>query len=219
MEDTQTTSPEARYPLAFDGNGNPIELPPDAVAWRVRRGGGRRGRPRHVFDPETGRQLEIPLTSTVDTLIDSGCSPDRYLLYPVDGEGHLIAGIIAVTEVSESDGEGKEAAPTAATEQGALLTVVTHQLATIKEQSQTLCRALEATTSGYGRVRPLEPPQAPIVLPRPEPQPDNNGGGGLLGGITPEQVGQFLGYAKMAFDMIRGGIGAPPAAAPVGGGP
>src|SRR6185312_13249257 len=106
MGEKQRASPEVRYPLAFDANGNPIELPPEAVKWRVRRGGGRRGRPRHVFDAETGRQLEIPLTATLDTLIDAGCTADRYLLYPVDGEGHLIGGIIAVTEIAEgADGE------------------------------------------------------------------------------------------------------------------
>jgi hypothetical protein len=227
MEENESApSPEARYPLAFDGNGNPIELSPEAVAWRVRRGGGRRGRPRHVFDSETGRQLEIPLTAGIDTLIDAGCAPDRYLLYPVDGEGHVIAGIIAVTEVSDSDGEGKEAAVTVGGEQSALIAVVTHQLATIKEQSQTLCRALEATTSGYGRVRPSEPPPQPIVLQRPEPSPPekDGGAGGLLAGITPDQIGQLLGYAKLVYDMIRGGATPTvPAGAPfgagVGGGP
>ena len=91
-------------------------------------------------------------------------------------------------------------------EQTALLTVMTHQLAAMKEQSQTLCRALEATTSGYGRVRPLEPPVAPIVVEQPPPLPDKEAGG-LLGGIKPEEIGQLLGYFKMAYDMVRGGGG------------
>lgn len=210
MDEKQRASPEVRYPLAFDANGNPIELPPEAVKWRVRRGGGRRGRPRHVFDAETGRQLELPLTATIDTLIDAGCTADRYLLYPVDGEGHLIGGIIAVTEIAEGvDGEPDPMAPMP--EQTALLTVITHQLAALKEQSQTLCRALEATTSGYGRVRPLEPPVAPIVVEQPPPLPDKEAGG-LLGGLKAEEIGQLLGYFKMAYDMVRGGGGAPPAA-------
>src|SRR5437899_2297037 len=97
---------EARYPLAYDANGNPIDVPPEAVAWRVRRGGGRRGRPRHVFDPETGRQLEVPLASTLDSLIDAGCPADRYLLYPVDAVGRVLLGTVAVTEVPEgADGD------------------------------------------------------------------------------------------------------------------
>src|SRR5262249_27843449 len=94
-----TSEQETRYPLAYDANGNPLDVPPEAVAWRVRRGGGRRGRPRHMFDPETGRQLEVPLAATLDSLIDAGCLGDRYLLYPVDGEGRVIPGVVAVTEV------------------------------------------------------------------------------------------------------------------------
>lgn len=203
MEETQRASQEARYPLAFDGNGNPLEVPPEAIAWRVRRGGGRRGRPRHVFDPETGRQLEVPLTSTIDTLIDAGCLPDRYLLYPVDGQSHVIQGVIAVTEVPEgADGESGAVSVAQPGEAAALLAVVTHQLATIKEQSQTLCRALEATTSGYGRVRPSEPPQQPLIVEAPSALPEKDGG--FLANIDPAQVAQLAGYAKMIVDMVRG---------------
>ena len=57
------------YSLARDADGNPLEVPAGAKAWRVRRGGGRRGRPRSVFDNETGRQLEIPLDATIEAKI------------------------------------------------------------------------------------------------------------------------------------------------------
>jgi hypothetical protein len=88
-----------RFPLATDANGNPLDVPAEAVAWRVRRGGGRRGRPRIVFDNETGRQLEVPLESTIDDLVDHGCPAGRYRLEAVDRSGHLLPGIVAVTEI------------------------------------------------------------------------------------------------------------------------
>src|SRR5205823_10589210 len=128
---------DARYPLAFDSNGNPVAVPEQAVAWRVRRGGGRRGRPRNVFDPETGRQLEVPLGATLDDLIDAGCPADRYLLYPVDGEGKIVSGIIAVTEIPE--GAGDE--PAAVESQPDLTREL---LATLRASNEALCRALEA---------------------------------------------------------------------------
>src|SRR5438094_4116345 len=80
---------EPKIPLAFDANGNPLEVPAGAVAWRVRRGGGRRGRPRTVFDGETGRQLEVALSSTIEDLIDHGCPPGRYRLEAVDASGRV----------------------------------------------------------------------------------------------------------------------------------
>ena len=91
------------YPLAFDGDGNPIMVPEEARSWRVRRGGGRRGRPRHVFDPETGRQLEIPITATFDDLIDLDFEADRYRLEAVDEAGHILPDVpAAVVEIRET---------------------------------------------------------------------------------------------------------------------
>src|SRR3954467_6272608 len=98
-----------RLPLASDPNGNPIAVPATAVAWRVRRGGGRRGRPRNVFDAETGRQLEVPLGASLDDLVDAGCVADRYLLYPIDVEGKVLDGVVAVTEIAADEDEVTEA--------------------------------------------------------------------------------------------------------------
>jgi hypothetical protein len=58
---TEESRGDLRYPLAFDSSGNPLTLPDEARMWRVRRGGGRRGRPRNVFDPQDGPPLEISL--------------------------------------------------------------------------------------------------------------------------------------------------------------
>src|SRR4051812_7618563 len=88
-----------RYPLANDVHGNPIELPPEAAAWRVRAGGGRKGRPRMVFDGDTGKQLEVPLGATLDDLEAMGCGPDRYRLEAIDGNGRLLPGVVAFTEL------------------------------------------------------------------------------------------------------------------------
>jgi hypothetical protein len=65
-ENATKTANEAetrRYPLANDANGDPLELREDPVAWRVKETPEKAGRPRSIFDPDTG--LENPLTSTI----------------------------------------------------------------------------------------------------------------------------------------------------------
>jgi hypothetical protein len=186
---------DTRYPLAYDGNGNPLNVPAGAVAWRVRRGGGRRGRPRHVFDAETGRQLEVPIGASVDDLIEAGCEPDRYLLYPVDAEGRVIDGVVAVTHVSaveEDDRAAREGA--GGGEAPVLVTLVIQQHQTIRHQAEMLARALEATTSGYGRVRPAAEP-APVVI---EPPIAPEAGGGF-------KADDIMKIAQMVFMMFQQG--------------
>jgi hypothetical protein len=189
---TEESQRDSRYPLAFDSNGNPIQLPEAARAWRVRRGGGRRGRPRNVFD-ETGRQLEIPLGAGIDDLIDAGCPSGRYLLYPIDGEGKVIPGIVAVTETPETALEPEDDGAPAVPQSDPLLR---EMLLTLKASNESLCRALEATTSGYGPVRPQPLPQ-PVYVEQPAPPKDE-------GGFKPEQMAQVAGMAKMVFDAIKG---------------
>src|SRR3954469_4179584 len=87
----------SRYSLACDLNGSPIQLPPEAVAWRVRRRTGKQGRPQCVYDFETGAQLELPLDATIDDLRPYG--PGVYRLDAIDKDGKIIAGVIAQTEV------------------------------------------------------------------------------------------------------------------------
>src|SRR5690242_5425734 len=137
-----------RYPLANDVNGNPLEVPEAAVAWRVRRASGRPGRPQNVYDPETGRQLEVPLDATVDDLRECGCGPGRYRLEAVDGDSRAIAGIVAFTELVP-DAEVRS-------EPAEVLAPMERLLETIEKQSDTLCRALEAMANAFGPVRPAQ---------------------------------------------------------------
>lgn len=198
-DDEEVEGP-ARYPLAYDLNGNPLKVPEAAIAWRVRRGGGRRGRPRNVFDPETRRQLEIPIGASVDELIAAGCPADRYLLYPVTAEGHIVPGIVAATEIPEGVGldepDGEAELPNR--------DLITQLLQTVRAQSDTLCRALEAATSGYGPVRPAAPPQ-PVVFEQPASESQS-------ASIKPEQIAEVASLAKSVFDMFRGPM--PPATPP-----
>jgi hypothetical protein len=209
-ENVATTAPKSasRYPLAYDSNGNPIDIPDEAVAWRVRRGGGRRGRPRNVFDGETGRQLEIPLGSTLDDLISTGCPADRYLLYPIDTEGRILAGLVAVTEVPEGD-DGDDDGSSPVDEKSSLLALLVRQQATIERQNEQLARALEATVSGYSPVRPPAPmAPTPIVMEQPiqaAPAPSGGFMDSLLN-AKPEQLMQVAVMFKQMFDMVRGGV-------------
>jgi hypothetical protein len=209
---------EARYPLAYDASGNPVELPPGAVAWRVRRGGGRRGRPRNVFNAETGRQLEIALGASLQDLIETNVPPDRYLLYPISADGQVIPGVVAVTEVppDEDDDENVEEGGALGTDSpNPWLAVVARQHATIEKlssshvaQSEQLARALGSAVSGYAPVRPPAPiAPTPIVMESPAvpaPAASPTLVESLLS-AKPEQLMQFGMIVKHVYDMIRGG--------------
>ena len=221
---------ELRYPLAFDANGNPVKVPPNARAWRVRAGGGKRGRPRNVFDATTGRQLEIPLGASIDDLIAANVPADRYLLYPVDGEGTIITGVIAVTEVQDTgddddDDDGRDETGSTQAKDPVLATIV-HQQETIrsqhdviKAQSEQLARALASAVSGYAPVRPVAPPPPPppvMMEPNAPAPPPDTGFLGSLANIKPEQVMGLFMVVKQAFEMFKGMSGGAPA---VGGAP
>jgi hypothetical protein len=135
----------AKYELANDLNGNPIDVPEGAVAWRVRRVSGKPGRPQTVYDPETGRQLEVPLDASIDDLRDCGCLPGRYRLDAVDGEGKGIAGVTAYTEISM----GPEVP-----DQNEIPAGVARLLETVERQSDTICRVVEALAQSFGPLRP-----------------------------------------------------------------
>jgi hypothetical protein len=217
---TPPSRSETRYPLAFDANGNPLTVPSGAVAWRVRRGGGRRGRPRNVFDAETGRQLEVPLGATLQDLIETNVPADRYLLYPVDAQGLIMPGIVAVTEVPADESEDADATGDAAglreDSTNPHIALLARQQQTIQAMASELSKSLAAAVSGYAPVRPQAPiAPTPIMMEQAQPSAPIPSGGMIdsLLNMKPEQMMQLAGFAKMMFDMIKGGgtIGAPPA--------
>jgi len=133
----RTNTASAPYPLAFGVDGDPLDVPAEAVAWRVKRA-GRRGRPRPVFDCETGRQLELPLTSTIDDLVEAGCPADRYRLEAVDAEGRAIPGVIAYCEVAADDEENTERRNDAGDETSVLAQLVRDTVTANNQALQTL---------------------------------------------------------------------------------
>jgi hypothetical protein len=112
-----------------------------------------------VFDSETGRQLEVPLSATVDDLIEHGCPAGRYRLEAVDGSGRVIPTIVAVTEIPEGVAEPEE-------DPRSTEPAVARLLQTVERQTDTLCRALEAMANAFGPVRPA--PMPTFVAPPPE---------------------------------------------------
>jgi hypothetical protein len=135
-----------KVPLANDVNGDPIYLPPEAVAWRVRKMAARAGRPKAIFDPETGRQLEIRIEATIGELAEAVSESGRYRLEALDADGHHIPGYVAFTEVV-SDGDEQ---PQAASPNGSFSEMV----ALVKQLVDTNSRVMEAMASAFGQVRP-----------------------------------------------------------------
>jgi hypothetical protein len=180
-EENVTT--KQQYPMAFDVEGNPITLPPEAVAWRVRRGGGRRGRPRSVFDQETGLQLDVPLTASVDDLADRGCKPDRYRLEAVDGDGRVIAGLVAIVELpSDEEAEAEETATLQPSDP------LSQAFALIEKVVNANSQTMQAMASAFGTVRPAHEQPLPILVEPPAaPTPPSSTG------MQPEQLVQMIG--------------------------
>ena len=144
-----------------------------------------------MFDLETGRPLEVRLDATMRDLVDRGCGAGGYRLEPVDADGRIIGGIIAITEIP------RDAVPDAP-EDSDVADGPDHydrMLLTIERQSDTLCRAFEAMTNAFGPVRPL---QMPIVV----------GEGGGEGGMKADQIAQTVAtVAKTVVDAWKGNGG------------
>ncbi len=156
---------EKEHPLAKDINGDPVEVPDDAVAWRVRRRSGKQGRPQSVFDPETGTPLEIELDSGIDELRPYGSG--GYRLDAIDGSGKLIAGVTAYVEVPAEEVAVVE--PQAPSETVVALRELTQLL---RESMTANTRALEAMASAFGPVKPASrgPAAEPVVVAAPTDQ-------------------------------------------------
>lgn len=70
--------------LAIDADGQPIDIPPEVVAWRVRRVKGP-GRPGLAHDL-MGRPITLPITATFQDLYDAVGS-GKYIVDPIDELG------------------------------------------------------------------------------------------------------------------------------------
>lgn len=178
-----------RHPLANDQNGDPVDVPTEATAWRVRRNSGANGgRPHNVYDPDTGRPLQIPLDATIDDLRQYGCKPGRYRLDAVTSDGRMIPHIVAVTEVV--DEEPVQAAVPA--EQ--VLAVPTRVFESIERLMDTVCNTMQAMSTAFGTVQPViaEPEQPVESPPTPEPQkPEQQKWAEVLGPLL-QQAGPLL---------------------------
>lgn len=159
-----------QHPLAFDMDGNPMTLPPEATAWRIRRGGGRRGRPRPVFDQETGRQLEVPLTANIEDLIEAGCKPDRYRLEAVDADGRLIPDVVAVIELPGARDDEDESAKATPSSPPSVQMDGNQQL--IAQLVATICGVTTAMIQ-HG-MRPAPGSETPVVIEQAKQEADPN---------------------------------------------
>jgi hypothetical protein len=95
------------YPLAHDESGLPLDVPPTATGWLVRRHAGGRGRPGAVYDGD-GRPLVVPLDATLEDLRGQGCPAGSYRLDAVDGTRRPL-GVAAYTELANEAGEARAA--------------------------------------------------------------------------------------------------------------
>ena len=150
-----------KVPLANDANGDPIYLPPEAVAWRVRKMAARAGRPKAIFDPETGRQLEIRIEATIDELAEAVAESGRYRLEALDADGHHIPGYVAFTEVVlDGDEQRQPASPNGS---------FSEMVALVKQLVDTNSRVMEAMASAFGQVRPQRGAM-PVHVEAPAPR-------------------------------------------------
>jgi hypothetical protein len=145
-----------KVPLANDMNGDPIYLPPEAVAWRVRKMAARAGRPKAIFDPETGRQLEIRIEATIEELAEAVSESGRYRLEALDVDGHHIPGYVAFTEVLLDSDEQQQSASSS---NGSFAEMA----ALVKQLVDTNSRVMEAMASAFGQVRPMRSSTPAIV--------------------------------------------------------
>jgi len=159
------------YPLANDENGNPIDVPPDAVGWRVRCSGGRRGRPRNIYDTETGRQLQVELGVTLDDLIDRGVPTGRYRLEAVNAEGRVLPHVMAYTEVPEGEEEDEDETsglpfPRSEGERlGRAMLALERQSETLRGVVSDVTQAFHCMVQAFAPMRPAPP--APIIVNEP----------------------------------------------------
>jgi hypothetical protein len=147
------------HPLANDANGNPIDVPAEAAGWRVRKLARRAGRPKVLFDAETGRPLELPLAISYEDFVETVGEAGRYRLEAFNAHGQIIAGCVAVTEVALDGEELEMAMPQNPAD------TLPHLVQLVGKLVETNARVMEAMASAFGQVRPAA--LTPVVVERP----------------------------------------------------
>ena len=108
--DPASTTPTAptypTSPLANDDEGNPIRLPEDAVAWRVRRKTG--GRPRHQLEGNK-QPMRLPLSYTMNDVEDI-LPPGGYRLDLVGANDKFLDLTVPIKVGEPSNADGDEEA-------------------------------------------------------------------------------------------------------------
>lgn len=182
-----------KTPLGYDASGSPLDVPEAGAAWRVRRTLGRPGRPQTVYDSETGRQLELPITGSLDDLRACGCGPGRYRLEAVDAESKaLVPAVIAFVEVvptpeEENDDDDGAAAASFANE----LVSGNRAMKTVERQADALCRAVEAMARAFGPVHPAAGPDFSELATLARAQAGDASSPAAAKILTPEAIQSF----------------------------
>jgi hypothetical protein len=162
VTENKTASNVPIFPLAVDADGIPLRVPPEAVAWRVRKLAKRAGRPKIIIDPETGRPLEIPLATPYDDFCDQVGEAGRYRLEGIDADGCPIIRCVAVTEVFDDDDTPQPAPPLNSAD------ALTAALQLVGHLVQSHSKVMEAMASAFGQVQPAHPAD-PVVITQPAP--------------------------------------------------
>lgn len=214
------TPPRRMYPLANDVEGNPIRMPREAVAWRVKQLARRAGRPKLIFDQDTGRALELPLTVTHQDLAEHVGVSGRYRLEAIDMHGSVIPGCVAITEIWFEDQED-EAQPAAAAAPVVSNDAIAQLMALVGKLVETNSEVMQTMVSAFGKI---DPNAGPPEQPQAAAAAAAAAAGGLppnlaaLGALGPAAA--IPGVIEMFFNHVKPGApGAAGAAAPMPGVP
>jgi hypothetical protein len=167
-------------PLAWDRNGEPVELPATAVAWRVRRAAqhGKGGAPAIVW--RDGQPLVCALETTVVGLRELvGDKPALYRLDAIDEAGKALANVPAcycnLGDVDDVGADSRDPLARTLDTVERLARVNAETMERLGSQLSHLVEAaakLVAAADGAGIVRREPPVVAEIVEPiEPQPSP------------------------------------------------
>jgi len=131
--------------LAFDEDGEPIDLPPVAVGWRVKRMKATRGAPGLVYG-SNGAPLVVPLDADVEDLRREVGTPGRYRLEAVDERRRVIDEVkAAVVIIPPSESNATDAVAIAPSGERDLSREAPNAMAVVMEalrQNSEMARAI-----------------------------------------------------------------------------